>query len=425
MKKRVLVYPCGTEIGLEIYRSLCFSTHYELVGGTDGYNHGDFVYHNIINDLPFITDLSTEADVRLFEEKIKDKNIDFIYPAMDGVISVFAKYRYLFREIVIVTEAETADICRSKKRTYERLKGIIDIPYIYRSASSVLHYPVFVKPDVGQGSVGAKKIESADELDKVDFDRYVVVEYLPGREYTVDCFTNAEGKLIYAKGRSRNRIKNGISVNTTFDERDIFSDMAASINNELTQKGAWFFQLREAVDGTMKLLEVAARIAGTSAISRNIGANLPLMTLDIFNGIKIEDVSLNNQFIELDRGLDNRFKISIAFSTAYIDFDDTVVHNGVINLLVIKFIFQCINQRKRVVLLSKHKGVLGDELKKYRISDLFDKVIHIDSNSEKANYIENTDSIFIDDSYGERRAVKLKLGIPVFDTHMLECLMED
>ncbi len=36
-----------------------------------------------------------------------------------------------------------------------------------------------------------------------------------------------------------------------------------------------------------------------------------------------------------------------------------------------------------------------------------------------------TDAIFIDDSFGERRAVKDTLDIPVFDTHMLEFLLED
>lgn len=50
------------------------------------YDHGRFVYHNLIEGLPFIKDDSTEADIHNFETIIKDFNIDFIYPAMDGVI---------------------------------------------------------------------------------------------------------------------------------------------------------------------------------------------------------------------------------------------------------------------------------------------------------------------------------------------------
>ena len=77
----------------------------------------------------------------------------------------------------------------------------------------ITNFPVFIKPDKGQGSVGARKINSPEELKNIDITNFLIMEYLPGKEYTVDCFTNAEGKLIYAKGRSRKRIKSGISVN--------------------------------------------------------------------------------------------------------------------------------------------------------------------------------------------------------------------
>jgi len=207
MKKRVLVYPCGTEIGLEIYKSLRYSTHYELYGGCDNYDHGRFVYANLIEGLPFIKDGSEEKDIQNFEKAIADYRIDFIYPAMDGVISVFAKYRDVFSEIVILPDTETATICRSKKETYEKLGSVIPVPETYRSTDEVKKYPVFIKPDKGQGSVGAIRIENKEQLKRVDFGSNVVMEYLTGKEYTVDCFTNDDGKLIYINGRGRNRIK--------------------------------------------------------------------------------------------------------------------------------------------------------------------------------------------------------------------------
>lgn len=425
MKKRVLVYPCGTEIALEVYRALCFSTHYEIIGGTDSYDHGRFVYKNLIDKLPFIKDDSDASDINKFEKAIADYKIDFIYPAMDGVIAVFAKYRDLFKETLIIADTDTAELCRSKKETYTRFKNIIPTPSIYNHPEEVRNYPVFIKPDKGQGSVGTKKINNSLELQNVDFEKYVVMEYLPGKEYTVDCFTNADGKLIYSKARGRKRIKNGISVNAVFNDAPIFSGIAEKINKELKQKGAWFFQLKEDSNGELKLLEIAARIAGTSAISRNIGANLPLMTVDVFNDIKIDDVALNDYYIELDRALENVYKTDITYSTVYIDYDDTVVQEGIINTNVIKFLYQCINHGIKLILLSKHDGDINEELKKYRINTLFDEVIHINRSDHKVDYIKDNNSIFIDDSYGERKAIKEKKGISVFDTHMIECLLED
>lgn len=423
--KTVLVYPCGTEIALEIYRALQYSKQYELIGGIDEgtYDHGRFVFKKNIEGLPVIKDNSGYSEILEFERIIKEYRIDFIYPAMDAVIAVFAKFRNAFQEILIVSDA--AELCRSKKKVYSLLKGIIDIPEIYSSPDEVRAFPVFIKPDKGQGSTGARKINRVEDLKGVDFEHFVVMEYLSGKEYTVDCFTNAEGQLIYAKGRSRRRIKNGISVNAIFEDRPEFTEIAEKINGALRQKGGWFFQLREDHNGNLKLLEVAARIAGTSAISRNIGANLPLMTVDIFNGVTINDVVLNEYSIELDRALGNVYRTNLTYSAVYIDYDDTVVKNGVINTSVMRFLYQCLNNKKKLILISRHNGNLKHELKRYRLSVIFDKVIHIQGQEHKKDYITDVNSIFIDDSYGERKAVKNALGIPVFDTHMIECLQED
>ena len=345
MKKRVLVYPCGTEIALEIHKALRYAKGYELIGGVDNYDHGRFVYRNIIEGLPFIKDDSGSDDIVAFERKIAGRNIDFIYPAMDGVIAVFAKYRNLFTrenggngETLIISDA--AEICRSKLETYKHLQGIVPTPILYEAqcVNDIDSFPVFIKPDKGQGSVGAKKINNISELVNVDLTRNVIMEFLPGKEYTVDCFTNGEGQLIYARGRCRKRIKDGISVNAVFEDRPEFQTFAQKINDSIKQKGGWFFQLKEDSSGQLKLLEVAARIAGASAISRNIGANLPLMTLDVFNGVKIDDIALNDYEIELDRALKNVYKINLTYSHVYIDYDDTVIQDGKLNLSIITFL---------------------------------------------------------------------------------------
>ena len=122
-KKRVLVYPCGTEIGLEIYRSVSHSIHYELVGGSSTYDHGRFVYKQHIDNLPFITDESTSNDIVEFNRILIENDIDFLYPAMDGVLYKFSEFRNLISCEVICPSFDTAKITRSKKETYEFSKG--------------------------------------------------------------------------------------------------------------------------------------------------------------------------------------------------------------------------------------------------------------------------------------------------------------
>ncbi len=422
--KKILVYPCGTEIGLEIYRSLCCSVQYELIGGSSSYDHGRFVYKNHIDGLPFITDSSGEDDISKFNKAVAAYGIDFIYPAMDGVLTVFSKYRSKFSATIIAPQIQTAEITRSKHATYRLFENKLPIPTVYFDQDEVRSFPIFVKPDVGQGSMGARKINNVSELQDIDFLQNVCMEYLPGPEYTVDCLTNGAGELVYARGRKRNRIKNGISVNAEFVDRKEFAWYAQVINRTLEQRGGWFFQLKETEKGSLKLLEISSRIAGTSAITRCIGVNLPLLTVNVFNNIMVHHVIQNDYLIELDRAYENRYKVGINYSFVYVDYDDTLVVNGLVNVSLVQFLYQCVNQNKRLVLISKHKGDLDAELSRYRLKQLFDQVLHLERNESKSDYIKESDAIFIDDSYGERRVIHYEKGIPVFDTHMVECLVE-
>ena len=427
VKKRVLVYPCGTEIGLEIYRAVNSSIHFELIGGSSTYDHGRFVYEKHIDNLPFIEDASTIEEIIIFNRMLEENKIDFIYPAMDGVLYKLGQYKDLLTPILIAPSAKTVATARSKAKTYELLKDCIEVPKRYDTIDQIEQYPVFIKPDVGQGSKNAMMISNPHqlryEMEKVGCAEMLILEYLPGEEYTIDCFTNEEGRLIYAGGRTRKRIKNGISVNAIEYQDSEFFRIAAMINSVVKQKGGWFFQLKKNSKGRYSLLEIAARIAGTSSFTRNMGVNLPLLTLHLFNGSKIDSVIKNDYHLELDRALYNKFQSDLRYDRVYVDYDDTLVTEGRVNTQLLAFLFQCRNESIPVILLSKHQGNLVDELKKMRVYQIFDNVLHLEGTEEKYQYISGDQPIFIDDSYGERERVHQMLKIPVFDVHMIECLL--
>lgn len=431
MRKKVLIYPCGTEIAFEIYNSVKYSTFFEVYGGSSDYDHGHFVYDKLVEKLPFITDNSSREEVSKFNDAVKSYGFDFIYPAMDGVLTVFARYREELDAVLVAPDVFTSEAARRKSKTYELLKGIISLPRLYKEDEIPEKYPVFTKPDIAQGSKGARRIDTREIYlslrNSGEISGNLVLEYLPGKEYTIDCFTNLEGRLVYAGGRGRNRIKTGISVNTELvseSDNKIFWELAENINSVLHQKGGWFFQLREAENGELKLLEVSARIAGTSAITRNIGVNLPLLTLFTFSGQNIEDIIINDYNIELDRAFANSYHISLKYDRVYIDFDDALIWNGKVNLRLISFLYQCLNEGKKLILITRHSGDLTEELIKYRLTNLFDEIIHLNRTEQKSDFIDKTGAILIDDSYGERKEVHKKLGIPVFDVPMTECLMK-
>lgn len=428
IRKKVLVYPSGTEIGLEIYRAAHNSIHFELIGGSSTYDHGRFVYENHIDNLPFINDDSELPEIEEFEKMVQEHNIDFIYPAMDGVLYKFAQFKQNLSAIVISPSNETALITRSKLKTYNVLKKEICVPKTYNSIDEVKKFPIFVKPDAGQGSVGAKRINTREELENCinsSSRKMVISEYLSGREYTVDCFTNIKGELIYASGRQRNRVKNGISVNCVEKVDERFHDIAIKINKKIKNIGGWFFQVKENDEKQLVLMEVASRIAGTSAFCRCLGVNLPLLTLFSFSGSLIESVCRNEyKYYELDRALYNSYKLDIKYDTVYVDFDDTIYINNKINTQLVAFLFQCLNKNIKLILITKNKIAILEKLKKLRIFEIFDEIIYIEREDEKHLYLKNMNAIFIDDSYGERAKIKEVHNLNIFDTHMIECLLD-
>lgn len=428
---KILVYPYSTEIAFEIYHALFYVKNVILFGGASDYNnHGLFVFKNIVFDLPFISDDSTEEDIRAFEKKISSYNFDIIYPAMDGVIYKFAQFRNLFKENVIVPDFETASITRSKAKTYQVLKDCVPLPVQYKTIEEVQSYPVFVKPEVGQGSVGAKKIDAKEELQTAleKSKDLLVLEYLPGEEYTVDCFTNCKGELVSVSPRKRLRMKNGISMACESVEEPKINEIAQNINRKINNKGGWFFQLKKRENGELVLLEVSSRIGGTSAFTRALGVNLPLLTVSTYCNQYIDSVPLiGHKNLKIDRALGNSYKTDLSFDAVYTDYDDTLVINGHLNLQLVTLLYKCIDEGKSCYLLTRHDdekyGELEKLLQRYRLQTIFKEIIHLKPTQEKYLFISEKKSIFIDDSYGERKSVHKALGIPVFDPSMIESLL--
>ncbi|MBP5371340.1 MAG: ATP-grasp domain-containing protein [Bacteroidales bacterium] len=426
MKKNILVFPCGSEIALEVYRSVKDSAHFNLIGASSVDDHGKFVYEKYIGGVPFITD----PDFLITMKRVVIENqISAIYPAMDSVIEILKAHEDYLGCIVVTSCFETTSICLSKNKTYEKLQGVVKIPHIYKSVEDIQCYPVFVKPDIGYGSRGAKKINNKEELKLYLRSNLntLICDYILGKEYTVDCFTDFNGKLIVVKPRERCRVMNGISVNTkpVIDNGE-FMEFAQKINANIKFNGAWFFQVKRDSNESLTLLEIASRFGGSSSLFRAKGINFALMSLYNALGIPVSVIE-NDYEVEMDRALDNKYKINLSYNEVFVDFDDCIYLDGKnVNPSLIAFLYRCINNGIKITLLSKHDDEklegLDGLLKKLRIQNLFDRIIHLNPADNKYKYIDNKKSIFIDDSFSERLEIVQNCDIPVFGIDMVEVL---
>ena len=131
MNAKVLVFPCGSEIGLELHNALKWSTHVELYGASSVPNHGRFVYKNYIDSIP---DVTSRDFIAKLNDIVDAYSIDFIFPAHDSVILELLRNQHNLHCRVISSSLETAEICRSKKKTYEYFQGKIAVPAMYTSS---------------------------------------------------------------------------------------------------------------------------------------------------------------------------------------------------------------------------------------------------------------------------------------------------
>ena len=213
-------------------------------------------------------------------------------------------------------------------------------------------------------------------------------------------------------------------MKSAFADDGRFREYAASIDEELEFYGAWFFQLKEDARGSLRLLEIAPRVGGTSCLSRVSGVNLPLLSLYESERIPV-DISPASYHIEVDRALENRYRHDISYRTIYVDLDDTLVVKNKVNPDLVKLLYQELNKGRTIVLLTRHEGDVREYLGRFRLQALFDTICHIGRNEKKSHFITDKSAILIDDSYSECAEVWNCVGVPIFLTSMIEGLLDE
>ena len=417
-----LVFPCGSEIGVEIYNALHLEKSITLFGASSVEDQGRAIYKKFIPSLPFINSKCFADELKKVVAKYE---IDIIIPTMDSVLHSIRSIDFEHCKVA-APSLETVKTCESKALTFAKLDGEAFLPKIYQDVPK--KFPVFVKPVVGYGSRGAITLRS--ELEYQTFSEtsnvsdFQVCEYLPGEEYTVDCLTDSKGNLLFIRARSRSKISSGISTSTAYCSGTSIEalEIGKKINQSFSMIGAWFFQVKRCELGNLKLMEVASRIGGSSGISRVYGVNLPLLNLLVHLGIDIEILE-NDVSVRAFRPLSSRFVMSYDFDIVYVDFDDCLVNNGKLNYQLLAFLADCQSAGKDNILISRHDGDLVEYTKKLGVHNIFKDIVHIRNDAVKSKFISGKKAIFIDDSHRERRDVFLEKNIPVFAPEVVKDLV--
>jgi len=175
-------------------------------------------------------------------------------------------------------------------------------------AADALGYPdipICIKPAVADGSRGFRILDETkdrkmmffsekpnstysdlDTLKEIlgeSFQKMLLMEFLPGREYTVDILCQ-KGVVYAVLPRLRTVMTGGITTGAVlakddqFDFINQFSERIVKGHNLSYNIG---IQLREDRNGKLKLLEMNPRLQGTTIISVEGGVNIPEIMVDM------------------------------------------------------------------------------------------------------------------------------------------------
>lgn len=268
--------------------------------------------------------------------KCLQRNIKVIFPITTKELIPLSVNKSIFKQNgidIIVSDFEPLQIANNKGLLYQHLQNAdIAVPSFFvtntldefKKAAQQLGYPntkFIFKPCQANGSRGFRIVENGKSehdllfnekpnatfisyektieiLSEKPFPSLVVSEYLPGKEYTVDCLVE-NGKTQCIIPRSRDKMNNGISVAGTIEKNQEIIDYCRSILDSLPLDGPIGIQVKYSSKNAPLLVEINPRIQGTSVACIGAGVNIPAVCVYQKLAFQSEEISVKwgTQFI--------------------------------------------------------------------------------------------------------------------------------
>ena len=270
---------------------------------------------------------STEYIPRMLEIAEKEE-VDVLLPLSTYELMPLSKNKAKFERIgtkVMVSDPKPLEIANNKGKLYEFLRKkeiptpdaiMVNSLAEFERAVFKLGYPdvpVCVKPQISKGGRGFRILKK--DIDKVDllinykpdntittlediisileianpFPKLVVMEYLPGKEYSVDLLVK-EGEPLITIPRSRDLTKLGISFIGTVEDNKEIREMANKIVRAIGLDYNINLQLKYSSEGIPKIIEVNPRVSGTIVLCTGAGVNMPYLGVKMALGEEIPQI---------------------------------------------------------------------------------------------------------------------------------------
>jgi carbamoyl-phosphate synthase large subunit len=249
------------------------------------------------------------------------EGIDLIVPTIDPELPVYAGARQILarRGVHIpISAPETIAICRDKQLAHRWL-GRHGFPAPWQQSLAAAcsrpngRFPVIIKPRLGSGSVGVRRVASNQELQAIIATApspawladHVVEEIAPGQEHTINVFIDARGVSVAAVPHRRIEVRAGEVSKAVTVKHNGLMGVAQGIAQALPgARGPLSIQCFLAPDGSVRVTEINARFGGGYPLTHQAGARFTDWIVKEFLSIPVsrcDDWADNLTMLRFDR----------------------------------------------------------------------------------------------------------------------------
>jgi carbamoyl-phosphate synthase large subunit len=256
----------------------------------------------------------------------REEGITTIIPQYGDELVPLSRNRELFEgmgvKVLVSEDADKLEKANNKQLLYEFFGNKWFIPKYSRASQMkelqealyILGYPqlpVCIKPVQSEGGRGFRvitdeKVHSFGEASLnhinwqalrkqleycVSFPELLVMEYLPGREYSVDCVCK-DGRTLICIPRQRIKTAMGVSVVSCLEKNESIITVAKEIISDLRLSYNINIQFKYSSDGKPMLIEVNPRVSGSLVANCGGGVNMLEASLNMAYGLKISDINI-------------------------------------------------------------------------------------------------------------------------------------
>jgi len=241
-------------------------------------------------------ELPTPIDGEVFLDALCDflvrERIDLVIPTIDPDLVRLDRWRPMLvkrapRARLLLSPSRVIQIARDKRLSRDAFAELgAEVPEAVDPAAPDLDFPLFIKPASGSASVGAVRVNDADELrarlaDTVD---PMVERLIGGDETTVDVLLDLAGRPLCAVPRRRLQVRGGEVTRGIVERSPELEARAMAIAAGLGCIGPVTVQFRNPAPGRWVAMELNARMGGGLPLTIGAGADWPRWILQMAAG---------------------------------------------------------------------------------------------------------------------------------------------